>query len=168
VPAVVVRPATLHDVGALVDLLAAVTEEGRWLGAEAPIDREERARRFADDIGERGMQWVAVAGDEVVGHLGLDLAPYGVAHLSMLVAADRRRQGVGSALLEAAIAGARERGAHKVALQLWPHNEAARALYSKFGFAEEGLLRRHYRRADGELWDAVVMGLVLDDRTPAP
>jgi RimJ/RimL family protein N-acetyltransferase len=68
---------------------------------------------------------------------------------------------VGSALLSAAIAWAREAGAHKVALQVWPHNEAAIALYRKFGFEQEGRLRRHYRRRNGELWDAVVMGLCL-------
>jgi hypothetical protein len=31
---------------------------------------------------------------------------------------------------------------------------------------EEGRLRRHYRRRNGELWDAVVMGLVFDTTTP--
>src|SRR5438132_10638636 len=31
-----------------------------------------------------------------------------------------------------------------------------------FGFEEEGLLRRQYRRRNGELWDALVMGLLLD------
>ena len=38
---------------------------------------------------------------------------------------------------------------------------AALALYRKFGFEQEGYLRSHYRRANGELWDAVVMGLLL-------
>ena len=41
---------------------------------------------------------------------------------------------------------------------MWPHNHAAIGLYEKFGFAREGLLRRHYRRRNGELWDAIVMG----------
>jgi RimJ/RimL family protein N-acetyltransferase len=53
-----------------------------------------------------------------------------------------------------------------VALQVWPHNQAARRLYLRHGFAEEGLLRRHYPRRNGELWDAVVMGLVLDETSP--
>jgi RimJ/RimL family protein N-acetyltransferase len=44
---------------------------------------------------------------------------------------------------------------------VWPHNDRAIALYEKLGFVEEGRLRRHYRRRNGELWDAVVMGLVL-------
>jgi len=44
---------------------------------------------------------------------------------------------------------------------VFAHNEAAIALYRKSGFAEEGRLTRQYRRASGELWDAIVMGLLL-------
>jgi RimJ/RimL family protein N-acetyltransferase len=107
-------------------------------------------------------------GGELVGSLGIQLRPYDVAELGMLVAAGWRGRGVGSGLLRAAIDWARQSGAHKVALQAWPHNEPALALYRKFGFAEEGRLRRHYRRRNGELWDAVVMGLVLDETSPGP
>src|SRR5215210_4924280 len=46
-------------------------------------------------------------------------------------------RGVGSALLAAAIEKAREDGLHKLALEVFPHNEAAIALYRKFGFVEE-------------------------------
>jgi RimJ/RimL family protein N-acetyltransferase len=48
-----------------------------------------------------------------------------------------------------------------VSLQVWPHNQPARALYRKLGFEDEGVLRGHYPRRDGTLWDAVVMGLLL-------
>jgi putative acetyltransferase len=53
-----------------------------------------------------------------------------------------------------------------VTLELWPHNRAARRLYERAGFVEEGRRRRHYRRRSGELWDSVVMGLVLDETSP--
>ena len=49
---------------------------------------------------------------------------------------------------------------------MWPHNDAAIALYRSRGFTVEGRLRRQYRRADGELWDAITMGLVLDTQSP--
>jgi RimJ/RimL family protein N-acetyltransferase len=64
-------------------------------------------------------------------------------------------------LLTACIEWARSAGAHKVVLDLWPHNDAAMALYRKFGFVQEGYLTKHYRRRDGELWDSIEMGLVL-------
>lgn len=163
-----VRRARPGDLDAIVELFASVAAEGRWIAAEAPIDRSSRRRRLRERLNRPDeVMLVAEAGGETVGQLVVDLAGYGVAELGMLVAAQWRRRGVGSALLAAGIAWAREAGAHKVALQVWPHNQAAINLYEKFGFQREGLLRRHYRRRNGELWDAVVMGLPLDGRTPA-
>jgi RimJ/RimL family protein N-acetyltransferase len=162
-PAVTVRPAAADDVDALVAMLVEVAGEGRWIGTEAPVDVERRRRRMAADVdAEDAVVLVAEAGGEPVGQLGLHLAPYGVADLGMLVAAGWRGRGVGTALLAEAVRRARQAGAHKIALQVWPHNTAAIALYERFGFQREGYLGRHYRRRSGELWDAVVMGLPLD------
>jgi RimJ/RimL family protein N-acetyltransferase len=52
-------------------------------------------------------------------------------------------------------------GARKVALEVRPHNHVAIRLYQRAGFECEGRLRRHYRRRNGELWDAILMGLSL-------
>jgi RimJ/RimL family protein N-acetyltransferase len=49
---------------------------------------------------------------------------------------------------------------------VWPHNGAALRLYERTGFVVEGRLRRHWRRRNGELWDALLMGLVLDTSSP--
>lgn len=168
--AFVVRAATLDDVDRLVDLFASVVQERLWLGAEPPLDDDTQRQRFVDRIDPRssGTSLVAVTVDDdrVVGHVGIDMAPYNVASLGMVVDAAWRGRGVGGALVEAAVDWSRKAGAHKLTLQVWPHNEAALRLYRRYGFAEEGLLRRHYRRRNGELWDAVVMGLVLDDTSP--
>jgi RimJ/RimL family protein N-acetyltransferase len=163
VSAITVRDATPADVDALVAMLVEVAGEGRWIGTEAPVDIERRRRRMAADVDAADVVvLVAEAGGEPVGQLGLELARYGVAELGMLVAAGWRGRGVGTALMAEAVQRARAAGAHKVALQVWPHNAAAIALYERFGFQREGYLRRHYRRRSGELWDAVVMGLPLD------
>ena len=66
-----------------------------------------------------------------------------------------------TALLAAAIEWSRERGLHKLSLSVFPHNAAGIALYRKFGFVDEGRRVKHYRRASGELWDAIEMGLLL-------
>jgi ribosomal protein S18 acetylase RimI-like enzyme len=162
-PAITVREATLADVDAIVAILVEVAGEGRWIGTEAPVDTERRRRRMADDVeGDDAIVLVAEAGGTPVGQLGLRLAPYGVADLGMAVAAGWRGRGVGTALLAEAVARARKAGAHKIALQVWPHNAAALALYERFGFRREGYLTRHYRRRSGELWDAIIMGLPLD------
>jgi RimJ/RimL family protein N-acetyltransferase len=163
-----VRPLTEDDVPAVVELLAAVAAEGRWLGTEAPVDRAGRAEQLRADLAAPSgvARLVATVDDEIVGHVGLDMARSGVANLGMFVAVGWRGRGVGTSLVTAAIAEARRWGAHKVDLQLWPHNQAARAIYLKLGFVEEGRLRRQYRRRDGALWDALVMGLVLDEDSP--
>ena len=144
-------------------MLVEVAGEGRWIGTEAPVDVEQRRRRMVEDIErEEAIVLVAEAGGQPVGELGLHLARYGVADLGMAVAAGWRGRGIGSALLAEAIGRARTAGAHKIALQVWPHNRAAIALYERSGFQREGYLTRHYRRRSGELWDAIIMGLRLD------
>jgi RimJ/RimL family protein N-acetyltransferase len=159
-----VRRARTDDLDAMVTLFEGVAAEGRWIAAEVPLDRGLRRRRLRErlDRRESGM-FVAEVDGEAIGQLVIDLASFGVADLGMLVAAGWRGRGVGSALLGTGIEWARQAGAHKVALQVWPHNQAAINLYEKFGFQREGLLRRHYRRRNGELWDAVVMGLPLGE-----
>ena len=162
-PPVTVRPATLDDVDAVVAILVEVAGEGRWIGTEAPVDVEQRRRRMVEDIErEEAIVLVAEVAGQPVGELGLHLARYGVADLGMAVAAGWRGRGIGSALLAEAIGRARTAGAHKIALQVWPHNRAAIALYERSGFQREGYLTRHYRRRSGELWDAIIMGLRLD------
>lgn len=165
-PAFTVRPAVEGDLDAMMALRAEVAAEGKWIGAELPLDIEgdrERLRPGRPDCGS----FVVVDDDGgLIANLGIELASYGVAHLGMCVADGWRGQGVGRALMTAAIDWARHAGAHKVELQMWPHNEAARLLYERVGFVQEGYLRRHYPRKNGELWDAVVMGLVLDEDAP--
>ena len=107
---------------------------------------------------------VAEVDGQVVGMLAAFARGHGVAELGMSVDEGRRGLGIGTALLEGCMAWARAEGIHKLALEVFPHNEPAIGLYRKLGFVEEGLLRAHYRRRDGELWDAVVMGLRLDER----
>jgi RimJ/RimL family protein N-acetyltransferase len=162
------RLATPDDADEWLALREAVAAEGRGIGAEAPLDVERDRQMFLGSIASDTQQsWMAVDDDGViVGNLGIQLYGYGVAELGMMVADGWRGRGVGSALLQAGIDWARSVGAHKVALQHWPTNDRATALYEKFGFVEEGRLRRHYRRRNGELWDAVVRGLVLDEDAP--
>ena len=79
----------------------------------------------------------------------------------MAVAHDWRGRGVGSALMSAAVDWAHEHRLHKLSLSVFAHNDAAIALYRKFGFVEEGRRVKQYRRQSGELWDTIEMGLLL-------
>jgi len=153
-----VRPARPEDARPLAELFAAVAEERDGIAAEPPVDVDRWAERGAESSAN---MLVAVAGDEHVGQLSLHPTWHGVADLGMLVAKPWRGRGVGSALVAAAIEKARTDGYHKLALEVFPHNEAGLALYRKFGFVEEGRRVKHYRRQSGELWDTIIMGLLL-------
>ncbi len=137
-----------------------VAAEGRWIGTELPVDRDVRLRRWRESMEDpKNAFFVAVEDDRIIGNAHLKWV--GASDLGMAVAADARGRGVGSALLEACIRWAEENDVHKMELKVWPHNEAAIALYEKFGFEHEGYMKRHYRRRNGEIWDCVLMGLQL-------
>lgn len=151
-----IRPARDEDRLPLAVLFAAVAEERNGIATEPPVDVNARAASWTLDG-----TLVAVAGNDIVGSLHVEHTPFGFGEIGMLVARDWRGRGVGSALVAAAIEWARERGLHKLSLSVFVHNTAAIALYHKFGFVEEGRRVRHFRRANGELWDGLEMGLLL-------
>jgi RimJ/RimL family protein N-acetyltransferase len=157
----VVRLAGSADIDAVLDLYVAVASEGRYIAAELPIDRQALRPRWAESIGDPdGALFVAEIDGEIIGSASIQ--GRAVARLGMQVAEAHRGRRVGSSLVEACIGWAKEAGAHKMVLEVWPHNTAAIALYEKFGFEREGYLRKHWRRQSGELWDSVVMGLLLE------
>lgn len=59
----------------------------------------------------------------------------------LFVAEEIRDRGIGSALLQAAKAWARQADLHNVQLDVAVHNRRARALYSRHGFVETGVTR---------------------------
>ncbi|MDA4112791.1 MAG: ribosomal protein S18-alanine N-acetyltransferase [Thaumarchaeota archaeon] len=90
----------------------------------------------------------------VVGYVASS-ARYGLI-FSLAVSADHRRKGIGWMLMDGALRYLRGR-TRRVTLQVRVGNAAAIALYRRFSFKEEGIVRRYY--PDGE--DALVMTLNL-------
>jgi ribosomal protein S18 acetylase RimI-like enzyme len=167
-PGVLIRPARPADVPGIITLFTAVAEERDSIGTEPGFDVAQRQSRILRSIDEAAScVLVAAVDDVVVGNLGIQVQHrQTVGSLSMMVAREQRGKGIGGRLLDDSLRWARESGLHKVGLGVWPHNVAAIALYRSRGFTVEGRLRRHFRRANGELWDAVIMGLVLDTHSP--
>jgi RimJ/RimL family protein N-acetyltransferase len=154
--AIQIRPAEERDRRPLSLLFAAVAEERDGIAAEPPVDLDARAASWDLD-----RTLVALAAGETVGVIKIIESSFGFGEIGMMVAAEWRGRGVGTALVAAAIDWARARGLHKLTLSVFPHNEAALALYGKFGFVEEGRLVKHLRRTNGDLWDLIEMGLLL-------
>jgi putative acetyltransferase len=153
-----VRPAEVADARPMAELFAAVAEERTGIATEPPVDVDARTVQFTASIAE---SIVAAADGQIVGMIHVEASRHGFGEFGMLVDREWRGRGVGSALIQAAIDWAREQGLHKLSLEVFTHNTAGIALYRKCGFTEEGHRVKHYRRANGELWDSLIMGLPL-------
>jgi RimJ/RimL family protein N-acetyltransferase len=169
-PAFHVRPSRPRDARSFLELYRGITAEGRHIRTESVRRGVGHYRRqLARAWGHDQASIVAVAGRRVIGHLSISREEHPVnrhvGSIGMMVAPDWRRRGVGSALMAEALRWAREMRVEKVALTVYPDNEAARALYRRFGFAEEGRLTGHSRKQIGYR-DEIVMGLWLTPQPP--
>jgi [ribosomal protein S18]-alanine N-acetyltransferase len=99
-------------------------------------------------------------GGELLGYFVLIIA-VGEAHLlNLSVAADRQRQGVGSALLREVMRVARANQAKHLFLEVRPSNVAALGLYEAFAFRRIAERRGYYPAHQGRE-DALVLTLDL-------
>ena len=86
--------------------------------------------------------------------------------LTLAVAPEARRRGLGRKLVARFLYQARLRGAEQAFLEVAAGNAAARALYARCGFAESGRRRGYYRGPDGVAVDAIVMVRGLSEPMP--
>jgi RimJ/RimL family protein N-acetyltransferase len=168
----VVRRAEPGDAEGLTRLAEEVSGEPEaWL---ISADGEWRSvgdeRRYLKAVRRYAHAAVFVAAQEdgaLIGRLSVarDAHPASahVADIGLMVSKDARRQGVGWALLEAAVEWARAAGVRKLELHVFPWNEPAIKLYEKFGFEREGYRKGHYLRA-GEMVDAILMSHIVDSK----
>ena len=161
------RPVALEDWDAFRTVYESIAAEGRWIGGELPIDWEARRPMWEASITDpRALVVLASVDGTPVGWISAEQQFHGRVELGMGIVDGYRSQGIGTMLLATVVGWAKQRGAHKITLERWPHNERAHGLYEKFGFVVEGRYRRHWRRNDGSLWDSVMMALVLDEEAP--
>ena len=163
----IIRPAEPTDAEGLSELGEAVGSEPEgWLVTTNGWRDASDERRYLRAIRRYPNAAVIVAEDEghIVGRLSIarDQHPASrhVADLGLMVAITHRRRGIGKALLEAAVTWGRDSGVRKLELHVFPWNDAAIALYERFGFVKEGYRHAHYRRGD-EYVDAILMAYEL-------
>ena len=115
-------------------------------------------------IGKNGSVYFALDGERVVGWC--DIFPLeNPRHnhrggLGMGIIPELRGRGIGSRLLSATLDHAKKFGLEKVELNVYTSNIPAVALYKKFGFKEEGLIK-NYRKLDGRYFDCLSMAKFL-------
>jgi [ribosomal protein S18]-alanine N-acetyltransferase len=136
------------------DVLAVTEMEGPTRMTESSL-REEMLRPWS-------RSWVAREGD---GSVVAFLLAWHVADelhvLNVATRADRRRRGIGRALLSAGVGYARRCNIRQLLLEVRRSNRSAVALYRQMGFFATGVRARYY--SDDE--DAVEMVLTLDPQT---
>jgi ribosomal protein S18 acetylase RimI-like enzyme len=153
-------PIERRHIAGFREVLDGVAREGRYLAfLEAPP--LARIRRFVlNNLRSGAPQFVALDAGRVVGWC--DITPKTHATLShcgvlgMGVASSHRGRGVGARLMGATTAAALARGLTRIELTVRADNGPAIALYHRFGFEAEGLMRR-YLIVDGLYYDALLM-----------
>lgn len=140
-------------------------EVATWSPRSSPGPPPEPDRPVLERHGA-GNVLVAVDGDAIIGSLLLGLwtdlesSRHVLEVEGLAVEEARRGEGIGAALLDAAIARARERGARRLVLRVLSGNSPARRLYESRGFEVEGA-RREAFLLEGTFVDDLMMGLDL-------
>jgi len=172
--AALIAPATADDIDAVTDLWIALAEGQRRHGSTLLAEANRaavrdwvarsvvtgelfvaRPREEADEEADRGNDGERSATDPI-GFVGfaLDRGDYDRERTrgtvsNLFVVPDRRGEGVGSALLDAAERALREAGAEAVALEALANNERARAFYAAHGYERHRVELTKPLSADG-------------------
>jgi putative acetyltransferase len=159
-PGVQIRPGRPSDAASFLEMWRGVVEERHWVRTETVGRVRDYRRSFAESWTNDRARLLAVAPEGVVGIITIERMTHPVnrhvATLGMAVGPSWRGRGLGSALMAAALRWARQSSVEKVTLEVFPGNEAAVALYRKFGFAEEGRMVRQSKKSYG-YEDEVIM-----------
>ena len=165
-----IREAADLDSGAIYRYKSRVFNETEWLlqaWEDFETDPEREAffiRRF--DSSPNSLMLVAFEESQVIGTLTLLGGPYRrtqhVASLGLGIVQSWWGHGVGKRLVELSLEWARACPMlSKINLQVYHTNTRALRLYEKYGFQEEGRLRKDVRLDDGTEVDLILMGLPL-------
>ena len=127
--------------------------DAAWVGMCSAIERKcfpkHEAMDVAKEVKGRGVTLLCAAlGSEpdcCVGFAVLQRSSLALAVSKLVVVPAQRRQGVGRALLAAAVAAARHGRAQVCTLHVDERNDAARALYSAAGFGVTARREDYYR-----------------------
>ncbi|MHB8350903.1 MAG: GNAT family N-acetyltransferase [Vulcanimicrobiaceae bacterium] len=152
-----IEPMRVEDIDTVLELFEAVAAERRYIGTEPGFDRAVYRARLAARVDDRQRpSFVARIDGRLIGHLSISQHHEFGPTLGMMVAAEYRGRGVGRALLQQACAWATAAG-RQLSLLVFPHNHAARGLYRSMGFLEVERFERNAVRANGEVWDTILM-----------
>ncbi len=112
------------------------------------------AKTFEKELENKiAIYFVAVKGDEILGYAGLWNVCGSAEIIEIAVHKESRRQGIASGLLSALANECIKQNVLEINLEVRESNNAARNLYKKHGFVENGLRKRYYDNTE----DAILM-----------
>ena len=151
------------DLPELVQVLNSVISEGEYLFMNNEITDMEEERRWFERGTKEGMLYlVARVDDKIVG--GASIHPRTnkrshVAEFGVFIRDGYRNLGLGTALTNAFIEVARERGLEILQLSVYATNKRAFHVYKKCGYRECGRLARDTKFLDRTYTDRILMEL---------
>jgi ribosomal-protein-alanine N-acetyltransferase len=145
-----VRPVTAFDLAVLAELHKAIFK--------APWDQPWSAQSFAEILAMPGAHgWLMSSAGTPIGFM---LARFTLDEGEILltgIVPDARRRGHAARLMRILMDAARAAGITRLFLEHAAGNEAAGALYGRFGFARMGRRRAYYERRGGGREDAITL-----------
>lgn len=111
---------------------------------------------FLDSVRSEYRNWVCEDNGALVGYAVVTVTLDEAQLLNISVVPERRRQGLGLALMEHLMADVARRGVKTLFLEVRPSNAAGRAMYDGLGFTRIGERRDYYPAAGGRE-NAIVM-----------
>ena len=152
-----------HDIEGYHQALDAVGREHLYISFLKAPPLEQTRAFVLHNISRNNPQFVAKAGDKVVGWCDVSPKEEEIyshsAVLGMGVLPEFRKRGVGTALIEATLMKAFEQNIIRVELAVFADNPSAIQLYKKFGFCNEGELQDDVM-IDGQFKNSLMMALV--------
>jgi Fur family ferric uptake transcriptional regulator len=156
-PALRIRSCGQHHAGELAQLHARLFNAPWDAASFRETLADAGALAFAAAPGVIGTGKPLLPWALIVGRVAADEAEI----LTLAVARELQRLGIGARLVERLCRAAGKRGARRVYLEVAEGNRAARAFYARLGFEESGRRRGYYARAGAPPEDAVTMCLAL-------
>jgi RimJ/RimL family protein N-acetyltransferase len=160
-----IRAIRVEDSAAYHSLVNEVKDERNYLFSTLRFSLEDTEKYIEHHEAVSSPVWGAFDEEGVLlGWIDFNRGNFSeIAHtatLGMGVKKQFRGQGIGSALMDACVKSAKSLGIEKLELEVFASNTAARALYIKKGFFEEGI-RLKKRKFEDNYDDLVCMGLFL-------